>query len=418
MINNINNLILSLSKDPFNPVLSLNTAMEYERIGQTASAVSFYLRTAEYGYYSHPEYVYASLLKSAHCFSSQRNREATVVNLYLKAIAYIPSRPEAWFLLARWYERNQKWQEAYTMAEVGLSFGHLKSGPLPVWVDYPGEYSLRFEKAVSSWWVGRKDEAISIFKQLLTESIDQSYRAAIHTNLNTIEGTPEEIDILEPVITNYRKYFGTSAPLIIDIGTRDGNDAFYLYNKLQGTKVIAIDANPKCIKLTKDRYPWMYIYECAITDKDGQTTFTQVNSNYIEIMGTSSIFSKETSINPPPSYYEGKTKEIIVSTSRADSLLAKTADTGIIDVVKIDTEGYSWQVLQGFGDRLKDVRLFHLETESIQLHPEHVTRDKVAEFMISNGFVLVDTSHEWGGNMEDQVWVNPSLAIRNKECFN
>jgi FkbM family methyltransferase len=418
MSNNINSLILSLSKDPFNPALSFNTAIEYERIGQTASAVSFYLRTAEYGYYSHPEYVYASLLKSAYCFSNQKNREATVVNLYLKAIAYIPSRPEAWFLLSRWYEQNKKWQEAYTMAEVGLSFGYLKNGPLPVWVDYPGEYGLRFEKAVSGWWIGRKDEAINEFKKLLTEDIDQSYRSAIHTNLKTIDDTPDDIDILEPIITNYRKYFGVKAPLIMDIGTRDGDDAFYLYKKLQGTKVIAVDANPKCIKLTRDKYPWMYIYECAITDKDGQTTFTQVNSDAIEVLGTSSIFSKETSINPPPSYYEGKTKKIIVSTSRADSLLAKTADTGIIDVVKVDTEGYSWQVLQGFGDRLKDVRLFHLETESIQLHPEHVTKDKIVEFMTSNGFVLVDTSHEWGGNMEDQIWVNPSFAIRNKECFN
>jgi len=30
----------------------------------------------------------------------------------------------------------------------------------------------------------------------------------------------------------------------------------------------------------------------------------------------------------------------------------------------------------------------------------------------------VDTSHEWGGKMEDQIWVNPALATRNKERFN
>jgi len=38
--------------------------------------------------------------------------------------------------------------------------------------------------------------------------------------------------------------------------------------------------------------------------------------------------------------------------------------------------------------------------------------------MASNGFVLVDTSHEWGELIQDQIWVNPSLATRNKECFN
>jgi FkbM family methyltransferase len=417
MYNRINSLIITLSNDPFNPVLSLNIATEYENIGQTASAVSFYLRTAEYGYYSHPEYVYASLLKSAHCFSSQKNRENTVVNLYLKAIAYLPSRPEAWFLLARWYERNQKWQEAYTMAEVGLSFGHLKSGPLPVWVDYPGEYGLRFEKAVSGWWVGRKDEAINIMKELLQEDIHYIYRTAIHNNLNMIDDTPGYIDPLEPVVTNYRKYFGAKALLIIDIGTRDGDDAFYLYKELQGSKVIAVDANPKCFQITKNKYPWMHTYQCAITDKDGESNFTQVIDDNIEVLGTSSIFNKDTSIDPPASYFEGKTREITVPTSRLDTLLLKTEDAGTIDVVKIDTEGYSWQVLQGFGERLKDVRILHIETENYQLHPDHVTGDKVADFMRTHGFVLVDTSHEWGGKMEDQIWVNPALALRNKECF-
>jgi len=418
MYNRINSLIISLSNDPFNPILSLNIATEYEGIGQTAAAVSFYLRTAEYGYYSHPEHVYASLLKSAQCFSNQKHREATVVNLYLKAIAYLPSRPEAWFLLSRWYERNQKWQESYSMAEVGLSFSAFKHGHLPIWVDYPGEYGLRFEKAVSGWWVGRKDESIEILKELLKEDIHYVYRNSIHNNLNTIDDTSDNINPLEPVITNYRKYFGSKAPLIIDIGTRDGDDAYYLYKELQGTKVVAVDANPKCYELTKNKYPWMHTYQCAITDKDGEITFNQVINDNVEILGTSSIFSKDTSIDPPAAYFVGKTQEITVSTSRLDTLLVKVGESGVVDVVKIDTEGYSWQVLQGFGERLKDVKVFHIETESIQLHPDHVTGDKVAEFMRSHGFVLVDTSHEWGAKMEDQIWVNPALATRNKECFN
>jgi FkbM family methyltransferase len=413
----INSLIIALSNDPFNPTLSFDIATEYENIGQTASAVSFYLRTAEYGYYSHPEYVYASLLKSAHCFSSQKNREATVVNLYLKAIAYLPSRPEAWFLLSRWYERNQKWQESYTAAEVGLSFGQINFGALPVEVEYPGKYGLRFEKAVSGWWVGRKDESINIMKELLKEDIHQIYRISIHNNLKSIDDTSEYINPLEPVVTNYRKYFGGKAPLIIDIGTRDGKDAFYLYKELQGIKVLAIDANPICFDLVRSNYPWMHTYHCAITDTDGETKFTQVMDENIEILGTSSIFSKDTSIDPPASYFVGKTQEIIVPTSRVDTLLIKTSDLGVIDVVKIDTEGYSWQVLQGFGERLKDVKLLHIETEKVQLHPDHVTSDKIVEFMGLNGFVLVDTSHEWGVKMEDQIWVNPRLVVRNNECF-
>jgi hypothetical protein len=75
MFNVINELVTKLSKYPFDPKLCFSIATEYELVGQTAAAISFYLRAAEYGYYSHPEYVYASLLKSANCFENQKNRQ-------------------------------------------------------------------------------------------------------------------------------------------------------------------------------------------------------------------------------------------------------------------------------------------------------------------------------------------------------
>ena len=147
----ITDLIVELSKDPFNPFLSTRIAEEYYHMGQTASAVSFYLRTAEYGYYTHGEHVYASLLKAAKCFDNQMGREHTVRNLMEKAIAYSPKRPEAWFLLSRWYERNQKWQESYTAAEVGIQNLPSIFFPLPIDVEYAGDFVLPFQKGVAAW---------------------------------------------------------------------------------------------------------------------------------------------------------------------------------------------------------------------------------------------------------------------------
>jgi len=183
----INDFLIQLSNDPVNPVLSTSIADEYNKIGQTASAVSFYLRTAEYGYETHPEHVYVSLLRSSDCFEGQKGRTHTVLNLILKAIAYNPVRPEAWFFLARYYERNQKWQECYTAAEVGLTFSRMRMAPLPLTIGYEGEYVLNFEKAVSAWWVGRKDESIEIFKMLKSMDIAPNYKAAVLANLAKIE---------------------------------------------------------------------------------------------------------------------------------------------------------------------------------------------------------------------------------------
>jgi hypothetical protein len=58
---------------------------------------------------------------------------------------------------------------------------------LPIGVDYPGEYALVFEKAVSGWWIGRKDESEDLFKQLLKQDIAEEYRIAVLGNLSLFE---------------------------------------------------------------------------------------------------------------------------------------------------------------------------------------------------------------------------------------
>jgi hypothetical protein len=180
----IEQLVIELSKDPFNPVLNFDVAVEYEKQNQTASAVSFYLRTAEYGHESHPTLVYASLLKVAHCFDDQNDRQATVTNCLLQAVAYLPYRPEGYFLLAQFHERLGQWQECYTWACIGLH--HQLNSPLPVHVGYEGQYVLQFEKAVSAWWIGRKDESIEIFNKLDAMYLEPGYRQAVKNNIERI----------------------------------------------------------------------------------------------------------------------------------------------------------------------------------------------------------------------------------------
>ena len=180
----IEDLVIDLSKNPFNPVLNFNVAVEYERQNQTASAVSFYLRTAEYGVESHPSFVYASLLKVAHCFDDQNDRQVTVSNCLLQAVAYLPYRPEGYFLLSQFHERLGQWQECYTWANIGLH--NQLNAPLPVDVGFEGQYVLLFEKAVAAWWIGRKDESVEIFNRLNAMNIDPGYKVAVQNNLARI----------------------------------------------------------------------------------------------------------------------------------------------------------------------------------------------------------------------------------------
>ena len=185
MNNIIEELVVKLSTDPFNPDLNFKCAVEYENLNQTASAVSFYLRCAEYGFETHKILTYNSLLRMARCFEDQKDRQHTVSNCILQAMTVLPNRPEAYFMLSQFYEGIGSWQESYTFAELGLCKKNI--GPLPVSVGYEGMFSLKFQKAVASWWIGRRDDGIAIFDDLLKLDIPDNYRDAIKYTLGKIK---------------------------------------------------------------------------------------------------------------------------------------------------------------------------------------------------------------------------------------
>lgn len=415
----IDKLIIDLSADPFNPEKNFKAAVEYDRVNQGASAISFYLRTAEYGVKSHPEHAYAALLRTSLVFERLKDRQATVFNNVLQALEYLPERPEAYFLLARLYERSNKWQECYTMANLGLT-KVADHKPLPAPVEYHAPYCLLFEKAISGWWLGRQEESKNLLLKLEAMDTAPEYSLAVKHNLERVgfKRSADDINPLEPVVMNYRKFFGNKAEYVFDVGTRDGEDANYLAKSLKTSKVYAFDANPKAYEKTLLTYPWMTVKQLAISDFDGTSTFQQVSSGDANMDGCSSLYAEKVE---KESQFDGKVTLIDAQVQRMESFLKEENILGAIDVVKVDTEGYTWQVLQGFGERLKDVKLFHLETEAEPTHDNHKNNKEVSEFMEEQGFVLVDLSYEGsmglGRGIEDQIWVNPKLATRNVAFF-
>jgi tetratricopeptide (TPR) repeat protein len=188
----IERLIVDLSADSLNPDKNLAVAFEYEKLGQTASAVGFYLRAAEYGYKNKPFTTYAALLRVSICIEGQKDRNLTVSNVILQAIAYMPDRPEAYLLMSKFHEKSGNWQESYTYAQLGLM--HTRQiFDLPLDVNYPGRYALDFQSAVAAWWIGRRSESLEELKDLLNYPIGPEYLAAVKTNLERLD--TDETDV-------------------------------------------------------------------------------------------------------------------------------------------------------------------------------------------------------------------------------
>lgn len=182
---NIENLVIDLSKDPFNPDLNFDLAEEYLSLNQTASAVSFYLRCAEYSDKANPK-AYTSLLRMAQCFEDQTGREYSVSNCLLQALAYDDTRPEAYLKLSQYHEKAGNWQEAYTFAVIGLGWTEYHE-PLPADLGYYGQYCLLFQQYIAAWWIGRKDECLKGLRELSGIEMAQMYKDAVAYNLDKLD---------------------------------------------------------------------------------------------------------------------------------------------------------------------------------------------------------------------------------------
>lgn len=186
MIEVDNNYLLTLLHDfienPESVENNINLAVYYDSIEQTASAVSYYLRAAERSTCDKTKY--QCILRSAICFDLQGSRNFTVKGLFQHALAILPKRPEAYFLLSKFYEREEKYHDSYLIASIGEKVADANCEPLDFNVDYPGFYGIIFEKAVSSWWCGLCDESRKIFEDLDKNfELDALHKEAVKNNL-------------------------------------------------------------------------------------------------------------------------------------------------------------------------------------------------------------------------------------------
>ena len=205
---------------------------------------------------------------------------------------------------------------------------------------------------------------------------------------------------LVSAVEAYKKYFGDTAEIIFDIGTRDGDDAEYFRQKLNGSKIYAFDANPLAVEETKKRYPNFNVIASAVGSFNGQTSFTKIISEDVDEAGCSSM-------EVIHKFGNAKYEKILAPITRLDSFLEENGMSDkLIDVIKIDTEGFSWEVLMGIGDALNNVKMMHVETEIFNRHPGHKNNMDIANYLNNNKFLCVDKSYEWGPTIEDQVWIN------------
>ena len=202
---------------------------------------------------------------------------------------------------------------------------------------------------------------------------------------------------LDSTVQNYLNYFGhAEKPVVWEVGSRDGKDGVELATRIytgdetwfwSRARVVALEPNPDQVKIIKREFPEVDVMELAASNQRGEAPF-MVYAGDEGAIGSSSLNLRWKEDDLPGHV-------ITVKIERLDQLIGDEE----IDIMKIDVEGHSMEVLEGLGDKIKQVKVIHLETEK---WTESNIKAKV--FMTNKGFTLVDEQEQYGG-MPDQVWV-------------
>jgi tetratricopeptide (TPR) repeat protein len=197
---NLESLLVDYSLDTENPLNNFNLGVWYENEGHTAPALSYFLRCAERA--EDNNLAYEALIRGSYCYDKQGTRDGSAKSLLEQALCLMPKRPEAYFLLSRFAERREWWQDCYIYADQGLMFAdHESYPPLRTDVEYPGKYALLFEKAVSGYWWGKDKECKEIFLDLIQNyTLSAIYKNFVKENLKRIGVEIPKIDYdCEPI---------------------------------------------------------------------------------------------------------------------------------------------------------------------------------------------------------------------------
>jgi len=167
---------------------------------------------------------------------------------------------------------------------------------------------------------------------------------------------------------------------VFEIGANYCQDAAILQYmfKLSDADVWAFEAHPDIVAEAQKLYSFNII-NTAVSNRVGIIEFNCAPLGMGSSSGTSSL--RESDLWN----YE---KKIQVDAIRMDDFLT-AKNIKEIGFLKIDVEGCSYEVLEGFGTRLRDVKAIHVEHEHKPVWEGQKLFEDIEKLLKENGFIMV-----------------------------
>jgi len=382
----MSNLLNDFIFEPENYQKNYDLGLEYYKIGQTASAICFFLRCADRCKDEDIDLAYECLIHIGDCFFKQGNRLEHVRCMYKQAISTLPKRPEAYYKLAHFENTNGQYQNAYFLCSQAFELCDFESKEFIHNSEYTGTHCLLFEKTRASWYWGKvtesKDGLIKLYddhwgeltefqKDVVKKHLIEYHKVDIgsvidnfYANPNSIEWgnltkDPETKDYIATELISgiYSKFFDVEeGDVVFDIGASVGLFPLTVLNK-----------NPKEIHCFE---PNKVLFDAMTKNLK---SFDNLHLNNIGIGGKKGdeVFLETTYA------YDDDSEKFVSTTTFMDYVKSKGIEK--IDFLKTDCEGGEWDIFtkENYSWIKNNVRKV---TGEFHIHKNPLFRKKFIEF--------------------------------------
>lgn len=162
-----------------------------------------------------------------------------------------------------------------------------------------------------------------------------------------------------------KEYFDEKGvKIILDIGSRYGNQSISLRQAFPNSKIYAFECNLDAIKVWRNNVEQkdIYLVEKAVSDVDGTIEFYPINPERTITTHKDGNIGASSLLKANPEYpYEKYSQDCIKVQSTTIDAWAKENDTKSIDLIWIDLQGAELRAFAGMENTLKSVKMIHTE---------------------------------------------------------
>ena len=198
--------------------------------------------------------------------------------------------------------------------------------------------------------------------------------------LEKISHNPKLMDLLSIIMKNKK------IDLVYDIGANIGQFSKNLREHGYKGNILSFEPvkkiHSKLVENSKNDSKWEVFERCALGNQDGEIDITisqyDLTSSILEM--TQKLLDAKKNSN-----YIGKEKTNIF---KLDTIIKKVNLEKKRAMLKIDTQGYEWQVLQGVKNNLTKFDLIFIEVSFVKLYQDEKLWNDIINHVASYGFEL------------------------------